>query len=232
MINKIPSTYFVWNDIKSNIYGYLEKTPFPELSLNDFDIQYVPNRSTPIITSKHTRSKITISVNLQRVPRDKYSSLYSWLNGNNEMGRLVICDDLTKYYKAICTSVKPTHVSYNYSTVAITFDCYPYRYAIDDTAILITSQSTIDVQGGYYAEPIIKIHGSGNGTVTVNGKNVSVYVDDYLTLDSERLLAYKDNVVCLNQMVGSFPALQVGSNTISFDGGITSLEIFKNERWL
>ena len=232
MINKVPSKYFIWNDIKSNIYGYLEKTPFPEFSPTNFDIQYIPKRSTPLILTKNTRNKVTISVNLQRVNRKNYPSLYSWLNNGNHIGKLIICDDLTKYYKAICTSVKPTHSSYDFSSVAITFDCFPYRYTVDNTAIITTNATTIKVDGSYYSEPTIKIYGNGNGTLTINNISISVYVDGYLTIDSERLLAYKDNVVCLSQMAGTFPIFQIGNNSISFSGGITSLEIHKNERWL
>lgn len=232
MVERIPIKYFIWQGVRSSDYGFLEKTVFPEFSPTEFEFQYIPSRSTPLVMSQKTRNAVTISVNLQHVHRAKYNSMYSWLNNGNELGSLIICDDLSKYYKAVCTSVKPTHLSYNYSNVDITFDCYPYRYSTDTTTLLINSSTTITVEGTYYSEPIINIYGNGNGTITVNGVTTSVYVDGYLTLDSERLLAYKDNTVCLSQMVGEFPRFQVGDNTISFSGGVTSLEVFKNERWL
>lgn len=232
MINKVPSKYFIWNGIKSNTYGYLEKTPFPEFSPNNFDIQYIPKLSTPLILSKNTRNKVTISVNLQRVNRKNYLNLYAWLNGNNQIGNLVLCDDLTKYYKAICTSVKPTHNSYDFSSVAITFDCFPFRYAVSNQPITLSESGTITVDGNYYSEPKIVVYGSGNGNLIVNDAVINISLNDYIILDTELGLAYKDNVISMSQTAGNFPTLNPGENSISWNGGVTSVEVFKNERWL
>jgi phage-related protein len=103
---------------------------------------------------------------------------------------------------------------------------------VDNNPIVINGSTSIEVGGNYYSEPKIKVYGNGNGNLIVNGGTLALYVSEYLTIDTGRLLAYKDNVVALSQTAGDLPRFQVGMNTISFNGSITSLEVYKNERWL
>lgn len=225
--------FFIWANINSLRYGFLEQTPFPVANAMNFSTQCVPFRSTPIFLKENIRQTITISASLGLTNRKVYDEIYSWLFNNNELSNLIFSTDLDKCYRALCKSVTPSYKNYSISSLNINFECFPYRYDVHNAPITINSpSSTLVVNGNYYSEPCIKIYGNGNGTITINNIAISVYVDGYLTLDSERLLAYKDNIVCLNRMAGNFPLLQVGENSISFDGGITSLEITKNERWL
>lgn len=224
--------YFIWNGISSLIFGWIKELPFPFSSMMNFEYTSVPNYSTPIVICKNTRNKITISVELQLKDRNGYNEVYSWLNNENKQGALILSDDLQKFYKATCSSVKVNYKTYNISSININFDCFPFRYAVDNQPIVLNESSTINVDGNYYSEPKIKLYGSGNGILTINNESIAVWIDEYLTLDTERLIAYKDNTVALQQTIGNFPYLQVGENTISWSGGITSVEITKNERWL
>lgn len=224
--------FFIWANINSSKYGFLEQTPFPVASAMDFSTQCVPFKSTPSFLKENIRQTVNVSVTLGLTNRNVYDEIYPWLFNNNELSNLIFSSDLNKCYKAICKSATPSYKNYNVSSLKIDFECFPYRYNVQNIPLTISSTSTIIVEGNYYSEPCIKINGNGNGTITINNNTISVYVDGYLTLDSERLLAYKDNVVCLNQIVGKFPVFQVGENSVSFDGGITSLEILKNERWI
>lgn len=224
-------SYFIWNGISSKEYGVLKNPSVPSGSMNDFEYISIPNR-VPIAKSLKTRQNTKISFLLQFNNRKVYDYLYSWLNNGNREGVLIVSDDLTKYYKATCTSVTTNYMSLRFSSVDITFTCVPFRYSIDNEPILLESNGTVNVGGNYYSEPRIKIYGNGSGTLAVNGVNLSVYVDSYLTVDTERLLAYKDNVVALSQTAGVLPTFQVGANTIAFNGGISKVEIYKNERWL
>lgn len=224
--------YFIWNGISSLEYGWIKETPFPVGSMMQFEYKSIPNKSTPLVLSKKNREKTTLSFELQLKNRSGYDYIYSWLNNGNNQGELIISDDLKKYYKATCLSATSKYQNYNISSVNVTFDCEPFRYNTNKEPIILTQNQTINVGGNYYSEPKIKIYGNGNGNLSVNGSNLLVYVDNYLTVDTERLLAYKDNIVVLSQTAGPLPTLQIGENTISFSGGISKLEIYKNERWL
>lgn len=225
-------SYFVWNGISSEKFGILKQEPYPASNCMNFEYVSIKDRNFALKTN--SRNTIKISMELQIKDTSVYDYIYAWLNNGNSQGELILSKDLKKYYKATCSISTPSYISKRFSSVTISFTCIPFRYSVDNSYIELTSgaTSTIEVSGNYYSEPKIIVYGNGNGIITVNGKTVSLYVNEYLTLDSERLLAYKDNTVYLNQMIGNFPKFQVGENTISFDGSITSLKIFKNERWL
>lgn len=225
--------YFIWNDISSLEYGWIKETPFPVSATQNFEYTSVPKRDMLLTINKHTRNKVSLSFELQLKDRKKYDYVYAWLNGANKQGKLIISDDTDKFYYATCSSIKPKYQVYNISTITITFDCQPFRYSTNDEPITLSTNSSINVSGNYYCEPKIKVHGSGSGNLTVNGSTLQLYnIDNYYIVDSEKMIVYRDNTVYLNQTFGNLPKFQVGSNSISFDGGITSLEIWKNERWL
>lgn len=78
--------------------------------------------------------------------------------------------------------------------------------------------------------PLIKVIGSGSGSLTINGKEISFsQIDDYIMLDSDLKRAYKGDVSKNNVMTGDFPVLIPGDNLIQFSGGITSVII--TPRW-
>lgn len=225
-------SYFIWNGVYSTRYGILKHPPVPQSAPMNFEYTSITGRSTPIATSLSTRNTISLTFTLQLKDFSKYDEVYAWLNGADKQGKLIVSNDLGKYYKATCTTIKASEMSLRFSSISITFTCLPFRYSTDTTTVYLTSSKTITVGGNYYCEPRIQINGSGNGVLTVNGSNLSVYVDGYIIVDSERLLAYKGSTVLLNQTSGDLPRLQVGENSVSFSGGITSVEILKNERWL
>ncbi len=85
--------------------------------------------------------------------------------------------------------------------------------------------------------PNIKVIGSGSGSLTVNGQSVSFSdIDGTVTLDSTVQETYQDTGTELisknSTKTGDYPVLLPGDNAVSFSGGITSLEITPNWRWL
>ena len=119
----------------------------------------------------------------------------------------------------------------------IMFNCQPFQYATDNTPVTVSESATLINPGTVNAFPIIKITGSGAGTLTINGNSVSFSnIDESVILNSEIQETYRDTgteLVSKNSvMTGEYPALLPGENTISFSGGITSLEITPNWRWL
>lgn len=224
--------YFLWNGISSLNFGWIKELPFPFSSMMNFEYTSIPGYSTSIVTCKNTRNKITISIELQLKDRNGYNEVYSWLNNENKQGTLILSDDLQKFYKATCSSVKTNYKTYNISSININFDCFPFRYSVSNQPTKLSESSIITVDGNYYSEPKIVVYGSGNGNLIVNDEIINVSVDDYVVLDTELGLAYKDNAISMFQTAGDFPKLYPGENSIYWNGGITSVEVFKNERWL
>lgn len=223
-------SWFKFNGISSKDLGLIvtKIDPSPQTSFVYEEIN-IPNKLTPNLKPISYLKMVTFNpievVNIH----DNLSDIYSVYTG---FGNLITSLDETKYYKCWVSQLKPTKISRFYNQISIQIYGMPFAYDINNTPIILSQNDTITVNGSIYSEPKIKIYGNGNGILTVNGSELSVYIDEYLTVDTERLLVYKDNVVCLQQTVGTLPHFQVGENVISWSGGITSLEITKNERWL
>lgn len=116
------------------------------------------------------------------------------------------------------------------------FDCKPQRFLKSgETVVSRTSAGSISNPTMFAAKPLIKITGSGNVTLTVGTYTVSISsMSSYINLDCETQDAYKtaaenqNNKVTLPAGQG-YPVLVPGSNSISWTGTVTKVEI--TPRW-
>lgn len=117
--------------------------------------------------------------------------------------------------------------------VQLQFSCKPQRFlkSGDLPRQILTPQT---LYNSYMPSlPLIKVVGSGAGTVTVGDVTVTIEnISEFIVLDSDTQNAYKGNQNQNGNIRLSnyqFPALQSGENRISFSGGVQSLEIIP--RW-
>ena len=101
------------------------------------------------------------------------------------------------------------------------------------------NESTVTNAGNTTSRPILTIYGQGNIGVYINGVEVlqvALGDEQYITLDSAEMEAYKDTTANLkNRLVtGDYSklALNAGANKIYFSGIVTKYEISKYSRWL
>lgn len=104
-----------------------------------------------------------------------------------------------------------------------------------DVAETIESIS-LNNKGNYFSKPIIKIVGTGTIELTVNGNKLFSYTfpedETEVIIDSQKQDAYLGAVLKNRNMSGEFPTLEIGENTITWDGTITSIKISSQSRWL
>ena len=119
-----------------------------------------------------------------------------------------------------------------FGRVTISFNCKPQRFLKSgEVAKTFTGAGTLTNVTKMDALPVITVYGSGAGSVTVNDITVTISeIDGYMVLDCELMDAYK-GAVNKNPYISAaeFPVLTAGNNSISFAGGVTSLEIVP--RW-
>ena len=74
------------------------------------------------------------------------------------------------------------------------------------------------------------MNGSGDITLTINSQNIYLYdVVGYVEIDTQDMEYHKDLLPLENGMAGDFPFFELGNNTISWIGTVTSIEI--DGRW-
>lgn len=117
----------------------------------------------------------------------------------------------------------------------IGFDCKPQRFLKSGDSPQFISRPTTLYNDGMPAQPIIKVHGTGDGTVTVGDITVQLFgLEDTITLDCEMQNAYRETGGVLENMnlhiyAPEFPNLPPGNCAVSWSGGVERLEIIP--RW-
>jgi predicted phage tail component-like protein len=103
----------------------------------------------------------------------------------------------------------------------------PNRYTTNLTSFTLLNDANIE------SYPQIKIEGTGNISVGINGKSFSIAgLTDYMYVDGLYMTVYKNTTNYLPNFVGTFPILKPGINTISVVGNCTALEILNRSNWI
>lgn len=202
----------------------------PPCSQAEYEEIYIPGRSDSLRIGKKIRKGFQIVCECALIEADKLRTIYSFLQGR---GTFIHRDEPDKFYYAVPQVITPQNVILYMNTMTITFDCSPYAYAADNEVIEITTTAaTVRNNGGMYSQPVWKLYGTGELTLTVNEdeENMLVIPDvsGYVTADAEKLLCHKDGTIM--RCSGKIPFLGVGENSIETNA--TKIEIIKNERWL
>lgn len=106
---------------------------------------------------------------------------------------------------------------------------HPVKYLkSEQREITVSNGQTINNKGNVPANPLIKLAGSGDTTITINGRKTMLKgIQGELIWDAERKLVYKGNftsqwgVVVAEQGQYNAPMLDVGANVISWTGNFT-----------
>lgn len=101
------------------------------------------------------------------------------------------------------------------------------------------ASGTVTNAGNIYSKPKLTVYGSGDIGIYLNGVQmfqIALGSDGYITIDTNLMEAYKDNLQTLKnrQVTGDYSnfKLPVGQSTISFSGIVTSCVVENFSRWL
>ena len=116
-------------------------------------------------------------------------------------------------------------------TTTLKFDCMPQRFLkLGEETSTFNQNGSIENPTEFDALPLITITGSGSASLVINGYHLDISnIDQNVVIDSDIKRAYKGLVSKDSTVVGKYPVLSPGSNSISFSGGITRIEIIP--RW-
>ena len=118
-----------------------------------------------------------------------------------------------------------------FGRTSITFSCKPQKFLKrGENVITVTKGQTLRNPTAYSSKPLIRVNGSGNGVLTINGNNINLTgISEYLYIDSDIMDCYKGTENCNNKMTGEFPELVSGNNVITWSGNITGVQL--TPRW-
>ncbi|MEK0222318.1 phage tail protein [Bacillus cereus] len=111
----------------------------------------------------------------------------------------------------------------------VEFTLDPFEY-VTTVPIVLTKQESILNPGTVESNPKLEIYGSGDITVTINDISFRIKGVAYsVTVDSELLESYVGTTSMNSKMVGKFPFLKPGINSISWSESVT--KIIVDPRW-
>lgn len=182
---------------------------------------YLPAKSVSELTEKITRVKAWLYTEPDRYHTlsDTYDTLFFRKAVFNN--KLDIADE--------CNRI---------GVFTINFSCKPFRYLNKGQIKTVYTESGFVLTNPYpfASKPYIKLNGRGSGRLIIqsaqhNGIWTFATLNGYTECDSELMNFYHDTVVKNDTVEGvGFPLLHPGENTITFDGGIESVEIIP--RWM
>ena len=121
----------------------------------------------------------------------------------------------------------------------VAFRVQPFKYENNEVEIYNIGEGqemTVTNDGNYISKPLITIKGTGTVVLSLNGNMICRYTfpvnEDTVVIDSETQDAYLDNILKNRNMVGDFPVLQKGVNTLSWSGTVDRISVKRYSRWL
>ena len=153
-----------------------------------------------------------------------------WLTGG---GELTLSRDPDKYYLARIKNAIPFEQVFTngFKTFKLTFECQPFAYEYAVSTIKCDSGITrVYNHTNVESLPILKVIGDGVKVIKVNGLEVTLTLDGYMTLNCELEVAHKDGANRNDKMIGGFPSF-IGFNEIELPDGVTC-EITPNWKWV
>lgn len=115
----------------------------------------------------------------------------------------------------------------------LTLSLAPFRYIVDSSYVVLESGDDIVNEYTRYSKPDFEITGSDDITLTVNGSTFYVEgltLNQTIHIDSTRHITYSGNTLLTGKTSGKYPLLNVGGNTISWTGNVTSIKYKGNWR--
>ena len=229
----------IFNGISSNdLHIQVQTEPDYDFPEKDYEVTHVPGRNGDIVIDQGSWQNVSRKYNLAMdAGKISYtevaSKLVQWLHSASGYARLEDSYEPDFYRMAMYKDSGSISNIYNKAgQIEIEFTCKPQRYfKSGEIADIFTTSTEYRNPTDFPAKPLIKIHGSGSGTVKIGVYTVTINdILDGMVVDSEQQDTYKDQTNCNSKVsITEYPKLMSGNNTISISGGVTSIEIIP--RW-
>ena len=224
----------IFNNICSEELGIIVVEGPPEvLAQEEYEEISIEGRNGTLIENKGTFPNIEKSFILTTIDLDQdidlmIEKIKMWLFNIKDNKLLYAIPNRYNIVKKVVIEEDIKTTFEEYGDFKIKFLCEPFYYDLLEKNITITEKGTkFYNKGDFNSNPKIVIYGTGDLQLTINDTTVQINnVDERVLLDSKLFLCLdKDNNNKSIDMIGNFPTLDIGENTITWVGNITKLDI-------
>lgn len=239
--------YFEYNGIRSSDMGVkISEKDVYSAPKYDLTFQSIPGRDGDLITSNNRLPNVAVSYTCFIPAKSiselsaKITAIKAWLYTEPDHYHILKDSYDTSFFRMAVFHNK-LDISDEVGKIGVftvNFSCKPMRlsYAGQSSQTFTASGFVLNNPYPFKAKPYIKINGRGQGTLTIqtttsNATWTFSALDGYIECDSEQMNFYQGYESKNDKVSGDgFPLLYPGNNTISFAGGVTSVEIIP--RWV
>lgn len=223
---------FTFNGVSSTTHGLRVTSDYVINSTgNDVETVSVPGRDGDLLISKNRLKSVTIelpcTVLSSRKLTDAESDISNWLNVDGYKDLTLSWDPDFIYRSAFIETFEIASLMRQFGKVKLNFLTYPVKfYKQGRTTQTLSNGATVNGLGNVNAKPIITLIGSGDCTLTINGRKTKLRaVQNTITLDMQARQVFSGNLPAWDKVVRApqyqMPYLDAGRNLISWDGDFT-----------
>lgn len=152
-------------------------------------------------------------------------------------GKVTFSNELDKYYNYQILEQIDYQRLIRFRTAKVKMHCQPFKYSAVEKPITQEGESEMYVvnNGNINSRPTLTLYGSGQVTVSLNDERIfSIVLQDEMTIDSERMEAFKGDTLLNRYILGDYDSLSlgVGKSKLSWTGNVTKAVIDKYSRWI
>ena len=177
-------SYFTFNGIDSRDLGLIiTETPFRPSWAEQVEEITIPGRPEVIKNPNGTFENQPLTVSAVIGDKSKIRQIYSTLTGE---GKLILSTNLTEYINVRVEPLIPQGVALDMAELPITFDCYPFAYAITPSETdIVDTYTEVENNSNIYSAPIIKIGITQDSQASIMKGDVNL--DGKITADDPSL---------------------------------------------
>lgn len=224
---------FTFNDISSSRYGLRVTSEYVINSTGqDVETVAVAGRDGDLLLSNNRLKSVTLelpcTISGNRKLTDVESDISNWLNVAGYKDLTLSWDLDFIYRSAFKETFEIASIMRQFGKVKLNFLTYPVKfYKQGRVKQTLMNGATVNGIGNVNAKPIITLRGSGDCTLTINGRKTKLRgVQNSIVLDMQANQVYSGNLPAWDKVVRSpefqMPYLDYGRNLISWDGSFTA----------
>lgn len=185
-------------------------------------------------------ASFSIETYLDDASQDNIRRIFGALSGS---GKLVVSTAPDEYLDVIISPISPVPVAFLAAEISVQLTARPFAYAVSPTIIDLTGAASyveIENKGTVFSAPEIRLKGSGDVMINVNGAEFIIKIPSELNskeiiIDCDSQVAYYmdgDSMISVtHRTYNNFPLLHEGKNYIKYTGDVAGLSINVRERW-
>ncbi|WP_215194744.1 distal tail protein Dit [Streptococcus parasanguinis] len=224
---------FTFNGTDSSQFGLRVTSDYVINSTGqDIDTVAVAGRDGDLLLPNNRLKSVTIelpcTIMSNRKLTDAESGISNWLNVAGYKDLTLSWDPDFIYRSAFIETFEIAGLMRQFGKVKLNFLTYPVKfYKQGRTTQTLSNGATVNGIGNVNAKPIITLVGSGDCTLTINGRKTKLRaVQNTITLDMQARQVFSGNLPAWDKVVRApqyqMPYLDAGRNLISWDGSFTA----------